>query len=186
MRHTKHRRCALGVLVTALLLAGGSVFAQSTEPDPAIQTAKEETAVVYDLGRFFGYVATMEQENPDLSLSRDQLKVFYEAMRRIATTNRIEPDWAAETLEALELEVLDPKQLMEVDMLALARQETRLSSGSGTGTGQGQGGGASSGGTSPMQSYIAGGDFNPITSQDRSLGEGFYELLKSIQERLNS
>jgi hypothetical protein len=36
-----------------------------------------------------------------------------------------------------------------------------------------------------MQSYIAGGDFNPITPQDRPLGEGFYELYESIQERLD-
>ena len=158
----------LGVMIT---LPG---FSQTTEPDPEIQKAKEETVAVYDLGRFFGYVATMEEENSKLLLSPNQVKIFYDIMAEIEGSERIEPDWALESLEYLELDVLTPDQLIAVDQLAIAREATRE-----TGTGQGSGGT----GSGPIVTYIAGGAFNPIVDESKSIGEGFYTLYRSLANR---
>ena len=169
----------LTTLTAALIVALGSPMApqaQETEPDPEVQKAKEETAVVYDLGRFFGYAATMEEENAKLALSRSQMESFYAVMSEIEKTTRIEPEWAEEKLEYLELDVLTPDQLLEVDQLALARESTRDSGG-----GTGQGGSTGSG---PIMTYVAGGAFNPMLDETKSLGQGYYELYRSIAKRL--
>jgi len=167
------------LLVSSLIaaLAAVSAFGQETEPDPEIQEAKEATVVVYDLGRFFGYVHTMVTEDTSLELSGDQLKTFYDIMKEIQSTDRIEPEWAEETLDYLELDVLSPSQLMEVDQLALAREESREE-----GTGTSQGGGGT--GTGPLQTFVAGGAFNPIIDETKSIGEGFFELYRLVEKKL--
>ena len=167
-------------MIIALIIAAvaaTAAFGQETEPDPAIQEAKEETAVVYDLGRFFGYVHTMVTENDDLTLSTAQLESFYEIMTEIKGLERIEPDWADETLEFLELDLLSVKQLMEVDLLAIAREESRE---------QGTGEGKASGGTGhgPLQTYVTGGAFNPIIDETKASGQGFAELYEYIEKEL--
>jgi len=171
-----------GILAAViLLLAAGFVVAQ-TEPDPAIQEAKEETAVVYDLGRFFGYVHGMITEESAFALKADQKQEIIEVMEKIMATNRIEAKWAEETLEYLELEVLSAAQLMEVDRRAIEWQNNRETSGEtegGTGV-PGSGAGAGTG-TGPLSSYVAGGPFNPIVDDSKSIGQGFtalYEYLK--------
>lgn len=165
-----------GILITALLVFGSFfTYAQETEPDPEVLKAKEETVVVYDLGRFFGYVYTMVQETPKLALTSEQLNTFYKFIKEIESTERIEADWAEETLELLELDVLSPDQLIAVDLLAIAREETRTApteQKSGTGSG-------------PIQSYINGGAFNPIIDKTKSIGEGFYELYDYISSKLD-
>ncbi len=65
-----------------------TVLAQTSPDDPAIQEAKEETAVVFDLGRMFGYLNTLEKEAPDLALSRDQLEEIYQIMEGLLSINR--------------------------------------------------------------------------------------------------
>ena len=72
---------------------------------------------MYDLGRFFGYVHTMATENEGLELSDTQLDIFHDIMVEIQDLTRVEPDWADETLEYLELDVLSVKQLIEVERL---------------------------------------------------------------------
>ena len=168
------RRNIIAALIMAAVAA--TAFGQETEPDPAIQEAKEQTAVIYDLGRFFGYVHTMVSENDDLELSTAQLETFHEIMLEIKNLDRIEPEWADETLEYLELDVLSVKQLIEVDQLAIAREESREE-----GTSEGKGGGT---GTGPILTYVAGGAFNPIIDETKSLGQGFAELLQFIEKRL--
>ena len=163
----------MSVLAAAFL---APMFAQEDEPDPEIQEAKEQTAVVYDLGRFFGYVHTMVTENESLALESDQLDAFYKVMQDIRSTDRVEPEWADATLEYLELDVLTAKQLMEIDQLAIAREESRE-----TGTGESKGGGT---GTGPIQSFVAGGAFNPIIDETKSLGEGFFALLAMVEKNL--
>ena len=134
-------------LIIALMIAAFAVtaFGQETEPDPAIQEAKEEVAVVYDLGRFFGYVYTMATENDDLVLSEDQLGIFHEIMVEIKGLDRVEPDWAEETLEYFELDVLSMKQLIEVDQTAIAREQSREA-----GTGESKGSGSTGAGWTPV------------------------------------
>ena len=57
------------ILITLIaLLALGTAMAQSSPDDPAIIKAKEETAVVFDLGRLFGYINTMVAEEKNLSV----------------------------------------------------------------------------------------------------------------------
>jgi len=169
------KRISIIALIIAVFAA--TAFGQETEPDPAIQEAKEQTVVVYDLGRFFGYVHTMATENEELELSEAQLEIFHEIMIEIKNLERIEPEWAEETLEYLELDVLSVKQLIEVDQLAIAREES-----SKEGTGESKGGGGT--GTGPIQTFVAGGAFNPIIDETKSLGEGFAELLAYIEKQL--
>jgi len=150
------------------------MFAQETEPDPAVQAAKEETAVVYDLGRFFGYVWRMQQEEPKLALSDDQMTELYQVSTEILNTSRIEPDWAEDTLDYLELDLLSPAQLMQVDMYAIEREETRV-------TGTGTGGGTGSG---PILTYINGGAFNPIVDDTKTIGQDFVALYEFMKDKL--
>jgi len=158
-------------LAAVLFIVTGALFAQ-TEPDPAVQEAKEETAVVYDLGRFFGYVHAMTTENPKLALTDDQKSEIREIMDRIKGMKRVEPAWAEETLEYLELDLLSPAQLMEVDRRAIEWQNSReTSSTAGTGAGSG---------TGPISSYLAGGPFNPIIDETKSLGQGFAALYEYL------
>jgi hypothetical protein len=175
-------RKALWIVVVGLMaLSVVPVVAQDTEPDPEIQAAKEETAVVYDLGRFFGYVWRLEQEYDDLALNSDQMAAFYEVMTDISSMARIEPDWAEDTYEYLELDVLDMDQLMQVDMFVIAREETRSS---GTGTGAGSGSSSSGSGSGPILSYINGGAFNPIVESTNTQGEDFAEFMEYLKDNL--
>lgn len=166
-------------LLTAVIFPAG---AQST-PNLAIQKAKEETAVVYDLGRFFGYVYGMVTENNELSLSEGQRRELQEVMEEIESMRRIEAAWADETLQYLELELLTPDQLMEVDKRAIEWQKTR-DSGLAAGTGGRGGGGDGSGtgdGSGPISSYVAGGPFNPLLDESKSIGKGFRDLYEHIR-----
>lgn len=158
--------------IAALLLVLALVPALAQTTDPAIAAAKEETTVVYDLGRFFGYIVTLEQEHPDLALSDTQAAEILDVMTQIEGMERVEPDWASDTLDYLELDLLTPAQLLAVDKIALARETTSTS-----GTGTGAGGGTGSG---PLQTYINGGAFNPITDDSKTIGQGFYELMKML------
>lgn len=62
------------IIVVALLvsISAAAVLAQSSPDDPAIIKAKEETAVVFDLGRMFGYLNTMESEAKNLLFQRNR------------------------------------------------------------------------------------------------------------------
>lgn len=168
------------LVVTMVILAVMSISAQETEPDPAIQQAKEETAVIYDLGRFFGYVHTMIEENPDLALTPKQLEEFHTVMTRIKGMSRVEADWADETLDYLELDLLTVKQLIAVDKLAIARESTRQ-----TGTGESKGAGATTENPAgSVQTYVAGGAFNPMLDTSKSLGEGFDDFYKYVAKTI--
>ena len=139
--------------------------------DPEIMKAKEETAVVFDLGRFFGYLSTMEEEAPELALSKDQMKELYDTLNRFLNIDRIEVDDADETLLYLEEELLTLDQLIYVDELAIERMENRVS---GSGSGGGSGGGQ-------LANYVAGGAFNPLKDPSKTIGEdvaAFFDYLK--------
>jgi hypothetical protein len=167
------------VMLAILAVSAAGVSAQSTDQDPAVRAAKEETEVVYDLGRFFGYVWRLQQEYADLGLSRAQMESFYEVMEEIVQESRIEPDWAEEVYERLELDVLDVEQLMQVDMFVLERDETRS-----TGTGTGSGNSGSGTGSGPILTYIEGGAFNPIVDDTKSQGQDFLEFHAYLKGQL--
>jgi hypothetical protein len=165
---------ALAGLLTAMFFAAGPVAAQTTAE---MQEARQETLVVYDLGRFFGYVEAMIADDASLALSNDQAAEFLKIMTEIRETQRIEPDWAEERLGYLELDVLSPAQLMEVDRRAIEWQNTRETS-TEPGSGAGSGGGT---GTGPLSTYVAGGAFNPLLDETKSIGEGFAGLYERVR-----
>jgi len=155
------RNVFLGALLLALAPLAG--FAQTAAEDPAIQKAKEETAVVFDLGRVFGYLNTMEKEAPKLALTRGQLVKLVDIMKSIKATKRLVPKEAEKLLVQIEDVVLTAAQLAYVDQLAIAKAATR-----GTATGEGAGSGAAQ-----LTTYAAGGDFNPILDATKTMGKDF-------------
>ncbi len=171
-------RTALRTLWLSVFLLVGVLYAGAqTTPTPEMEQARIETAVVNDLGRFFGYVHGMTTENRSLALTAEQKREILSVMEEIKGMARIEPAWVESTLEYLELDLLSPAQLMEVDRRAIAREQERESTGV-TGGGGGTGAG---GGTGPLSSYVAGGPFNPIIDDTKPMGQGFgafYDYLK--------
>ena len=166
------------ILILQLALMPILVMAQSS--DPAIAKAKEETAVIFDLGRFFGYLNTMEEEAPELALSGEQMKELYDTLNKYLNIDRIEVDNADETLLYLEEELLTLDQLIYVDELAIAKMENRVS---GSGAGGGAGGNSSNTGSGGGQlaGYVAGGNFNPLKDPSKTIGKdvaAFFEYLK--------
>ena len=166
------KTAGLTMILLLLVLVPHTLVAQSPD-DPEIIKAKEETAVVFDLVRFFGFLGTMEEEQPTLALSRDQLDEVYDIMNKIRATERLEAEMAKEILVQLEDEVLSPDQLMEVDQLFIAREAERTVS---TGQGGGEGG--------LITSYIAGGPFNPSLDASKTMGKDFAAFYKSVAERV--
>jgi len=173
------------VVLLLLVLMVFPVVAQETTDhvvDPAVQEAKEETAVVYDLGRFFGFVWRLQGEDfEDLAMTRDQMVEMYEVVSYVAGAERIEPDWAEEKLDYLELDLLTPAQLMQVDMFAIAREESRVP---GSGTGSGSSSGGTGTGSGPILSYVNGGAFNPLIDDSKTTGQDFFSLLEFLQKEL--
>jgi hypothetical protein len=163
-------------LITGFLLVGiatGSLFAQTT-PDPALQDAKAKLEVVYDLGRVFGYIHTMDKEQKKLAVTATQAKALVAIGDKILAAKRIEPKTAELWLVEIEDKIITSAQLMFVDNLAIERDATSTSA---TGTGPG-----STGGVSPIQSYLSGGAFNPMLDATKTLGKDFkaaYDYLKS-------
>jgi len=163
------------ISLLALMLLPFLAAAQTSPDDPAVLAAKEETVVVFDLGRFFGFLFTIEKESPKLALSQDQLEEVYESMGELKAMQRVEPDDAEEMLVYLEDEVLSPDQLMEVDQLAIARMESRETEATtqSTGTGGGQ-----------ITSYVAGGPFNPMTDATKTIGKDFAAFFDYVSKKL--
>lgn len=167
------------VAAFALALAA---FAQTT-PDPAIQKAREDTVVVFDLGRTFGYLMAIEKDAKVPALTATQLKDLYDIMVQIRATKRVEPAPAKAWLAKIEDKILTPAQLMAVDKLAAAAAAARTGTpGAGTGTGPGATGSTS--GTSSLQSYVSGGDFNPITDPTKTMGTDFKAFFDYVAKKL--
>ena len=162
-------------IMLILLLGLMPILVMAQSDDPEIMKAKEETAVVFDLGRFFGYLNTMEEEAPELALSKDQMKELYDTLNRFLTIDRIEVDDADETLLYMEEELLTLDQLIYVDELAIEKMANRVSgSGAGGGSGGGSGGGQ-------LANYVAGGAFNPLKDPSKTIGKdvaAFFDYLK--------
>ena len=166
------------MLISLLIMMPLLIMAQPT--DPAIIKAKKETAVIFDLGRFFGYLNTMEEEAPEYALSMDQMNEIYNTLSKYLKLDRIEIDDANTTLLYLEEELLTLDQLIYVDGLAIEKMENRVS---GAGAGGGTGGNTSSTGSGggQLSGYVAGGDFNPLKDTSKTIGKdiaAFYEYIK--------
>lgn len=152
------------LMIAAAAIAAGTAFGQMT-PDPAVQEMRAKLEVVYDLGRIFGYIQTMDKEQKKLALTSDQAKALAAMGNKILKIPRFEPKEAEAMLVEIEEKILKPDQLMYVDGLAIARASERPAT-AGTGAG-------SAGGTSPVQSYMNGGPFNPMQDTTKKIGQDF-------------
>lgn len=161
--------------VTLMGIVAANAFAQSST-DPAIAKAKEETVVVYDLGRMFGYLNTMVKDGKTAALSSDQLKKLYDIAKELESTKRVEPARAKTLLTQIEDKILTPAQLMAADKFAAAKEAERTST-------QGTGPGAT-GGTSPLTSYVAGGNFNPMLDKTKTMGKDFFAFLDYVSKKI--
>ncbi len=181
-----HRLPKAKKLLTAaaivLSLAGAveTAFAQMLPDDPAVRKAKEETVVVFDLGRVLGFLYDMDREEQKLSLSTGQAKDLYALMSRIKGMERIEPDEADDMLVRIEDEILTPDQLMYVDQRIIAREQTRESS---TDRKAEKAGGGGGGGGQVLSSYVAGGAFNPMTDAARTIGKDFAAFYQYLEKK---
>lgn len=172
------KRTMIRMLLSAAVLAASPLFAamaQTSPDDPAVQAAKEKTAAVFDLGRIFGYLQTMEEERPDLALSQAQLDAVYSVMETIRATKRMEPKLADELLTRIEEKVLTATQLTEVDQIAIAKMNERESNGTTRRSG---------GGGGQITSYISGGPFNPMLDETKTIGKDFAAYFTSVSKRL--
>ncbi len=169
-------------LLSALALAavGSFAFAQSGSgsTDPAIQKAREETLVVYDLGRMFGYLNGIEKDSKIADLTTDQLKKLHDIALEIEKTKRMEPARAKVLLTQIEDKILTPAQLVAVDKLAAAAAKERTATQT-----AGTGSGSSSGGNI-LASYVAGGDFNPVLDKTKPMGQDFYAFLQYAAKKV--
>ncbi|MEI8093105.1 MAG: hypothetical protein WCG80_02740 [Spirochaetales bacterium] len=150
-------RAGIALLLTATLAA-------QTTQDPALAVAKEKLEVVYDLGRVFGYLHTMDKEQKKLALTATQVKSLMLIAEKIRTTPRLEPKPAEALLTEIELKILTGAQLTFVDDLAIARLSERTTAGTGAGN---------TGGVSPIQTYLNGGAFNPMLDVTKTLGKDY-------------
>lgn len=171
---TKMTRVLMIVGALAALIPFAAV-GQTSPDDPAILEAKEKTAVVFDLGRIFGYLQTLESEQPKLILSAAQLQEVYAVMETIRATERIEPRLAEELLTRIEEEILTPTQLTEVDQIAIAKMNERETNSTSQ---SGRGGGGQ------ITSYISGGKFNPMLDSTKNIGKDFAAYYQLVSKRL--
>ncbi|MFZ4617163.1 MAG: hypothetical protein ACOYM2_13325 [Rectinemataceae bacterium] len=172
MRHSSRK---FGLLALATILLVGIATAQASS-DPVLLKAKEETLVVFDLGRMFGYLDDMVKDGKTPALSSDQLRKIYDIMVEVRSIERIEPAKAKVLLSQIEDRILTPAQLMATDKLAAAGTLTRAAN-------QGSGPGAK-GGTSPLVSFVAGGDFNPIMDTSKTMGKDFQSFYAFVSKKL--
>lgn len=161
------------LLAVLVLMIPALAIAQTSPDDPEVQKAKEETAVVFDLGRLFGYLQTMEKEKKNLALNVSQLSEIYSTMKDLKAMERVEPKKADEMLTHLEDDVLTPDQLMYTDQLAIAREAERATKTPGSG-----------GGGGPIISYIAGGAFNPMADPSKTIGKDFATFFAYVAKKL--
>ncbi len=160
------------VIALLVLVPLGTVIAQTSPDDPALIKAKEETAVVFDLGRMFGYLNTMVSEEKKLALSDEQMTILYSIMETLLQKERVEPDTADEMLVRIEDEILTPDQLMYTDQLAIEKMESRT-----PGASEGSGGGQ-------ITNYIAGGAFNPMKDPSKNIGKDFDTFFTYLVKKL--
>jgi hypothetical protein len=163
--------------LTALLLVvlPFLAVAQSGPTDPAMQKARAELEPVYALGRLFGYLATMEGQQPRLVLSRAQAAKIFDLMENIKAVRRFDAKTAVDMLSEIEDRILTPQQLQFTDQLALGASTT---------PGQNRPGNSSGTGSGPLASYVAGGPFNPMTEPNNKLGKDFASFSQLLSRKL--
>ncbi len=159
--------------------SGGGGGAGST--DPAMMRAREEVAVVLDLGRLIGFVSRVDAEVPHLAITSAQAEQLVRIMREIRTTSRLTPRVAEAMMLEIEDSVLTGAQLLQVDRF-WAEADRLRESGAAQGTpATRQGAEGSSPGA--LSSYVAGGPYNPLIDTSRPQGQEFEAFFTRLQQR---
>jgi hypothetical protein len=171
------RRILVASLVMIMVVQ--TAVAQSGS-DPAMQKAREETLVIFDLGRMFGYLNVLEKDTKVPALSNAQLTKLYDIMVELRSTRRVEVARARTLLATIEDSILTPAQLMAADKLSATREpEKATNQGSGAGAGS-----SSSSGAGSLASYVSGGDFNPVLDTTKTMGQDFSAFFEYTARKL--
>lgn len=139
-----------------------------------MQKARADLESVYALGRMFGYLQTMEAEQPRLALSREQAERLKGVADRISGVRRFDPKTADAMLTEIEDKILTPQQLQSADQLALKSAGTR------GGTNQR----GNTEGSGPLAAYASGGPFNPMTDASTTMGKNFVAFYQMLTKKI--
>ena len=161
------------VKITVALLVFLPFLAAAQPTDPALQKARTELEPAFALGRVFGYLATMEAQQPRLALSPAQAAKISDIVEKIKAIRRFDAKTADGMLSEIEERILTAEQLQFTDSLALTASNAPRQNQSGN-----------SSGTSPLASYAAGGPFNPMTDPSTQLGKNFASFAQSLSRKL--
>jgi hypothetical protein len=149
-------------------------FLATAQPtDPAIVKARADMEPVFALGRLFGYLSTMETQQPKLALSRAQAGRIAEIVEKINAVRRFDAKSADGMLAEIEDRILTPQQLQFTDQLALEASSAPRQNQS-----------ANTTGTGPLASYVAGGPFNPMTDAGSQIGKNFAAFSQLLNRKL--
>ena len=158
-------------------------FSQATaQTDPAMAAAREEMNMAQDLGRFFGFILQMIEEEPRLNLTSPQARQLHGVIERVLATVRLDGETTEEFFIEIEDDILTPAQLLYTDKLFAEREATRVPAG----TGQGRSGtttDASAAGGS-VTTFMNGGAYNPLTDTTKQQGQDTAELKALLARRL--
>jgi hypothetical protein len=170
---------ALMLLLTVPMVIHGQEHAN----DPAFQKAREETAVITELGRLFGFLLRMDREETSLKISHSQAGELSLIAEEIERTDRFTPKRATAMMVLIEDNILTPAQLIYTDRLFMNRDSSRTGSGSGSGSNPGSSGNPAGG---AMAAFIAGGPYNPLRDASRQQGQDFQEFRALVRKRAGS
>lgn len=149
------------------------------QADSAQQRADQEA--ITDLGRLFGFLLRMDQEEPHLALNSSQISAVLGVMNTVRNSSVISGDMARDITIEIEDDILLPAQLMYTDRLFLQRDQGRsgdsvADSGASSASQRQSNRGASV--SAPLSSS------NPFLDRDRAMGADFLDLYDYLKSKL--
>lgn len=161
--------------------SGGGAGGGAGATDPAMIRAREEVAVVLDLGRLIGFVHRVDTEVPHLAITPGQAQQLVRIMQQIRTTSRLTPRIAEAMMLEIEDSILTGAQLLQVDRFWAEADRLRESGTAPSDAAARQG--AEGSGPGALSSYVAGGPYNPLIDTNRPQGQDFEAFLTRLQQR---
>lgn len=161
--------------------SGGGAGGGAGATDPAMIRAREEVAVVLDLGRLIGFVHRVDTEVPPLAITPGQAQQLVRIMQQIRTTSRLTPRIAEAMMLEIEDSILTGAQLLQVDRFWAEADRLRESGTAPSDAAARQG--AEGSGPGALSSYVAGGPYNPLIDTNRPQGQDFEAFLTRLQQR---
>ncbi|AFG38343.1 hypothetical protein [Spirochaeta africana] len=193
-----NRTGLLWVLVAGLCVASMPLaFGQSPRGSSSeFEELRQEIEVINELGRLFGFIVRMHEEESELKLTTQQAGLLELIVEEIYAVERLVPARAQQVLQEIEAEILTPEQLRYTDRLFLSRQQTQRTATTGSrqqndqrsagrSSTAGDGTGTEEQAGSPPDSlaaFVAGGAFNPLRDSDRQAGQDILRLRALLQD----